>query len=192
MPQYVVNALTDPGVFDVVVAAGVMSPGVARLLSGGGREYNWDIKQAPGVQGYTMTYRGWKAGEDIVFRFEFFEHPDGPGYATAASQIQSFYDDWVPLWAIDARKIRPKPVDVQHPALAANDIQNLVCKRIGPLETDGNMRWWIDQTFLEFRPPKLIPTETPKGATARLGVPTPQDAIDIEIEKQKALAARPL
>ncbi len=191
MPQFVVDALTDPGVFDVMVAAGVTNPGVCVLKSGGGREYNWDIKQAPGVQGYTMTYRGWKAGEDIVFRFEFFEHPKGPGYASAASQIQSFYDDWVPIWALDARKMRPKPIAVEHPALSANDIQNLFCKRIGPLETDGQMRWWVEMTFLEFRPPKIIPVETPKGATARLGVPTPQTKIQIEIAKQKALADRP-
>ena len=193
MPQYVADLLVDPGLYDVVIAAGVTSPGVAKLLSGGGREYNWDIKQAPGVQGYTMTYRGWKAGEDIVFRFEFFEHPEGPGYATAASQIQSFYDNWVPIWALDARKVqRPKPVSTQHPALAANDIQALLCKRIGPLQTDGAMRWWVDMAFLEYRPPKLIPTETPKGATSRLGVPTPQTKIQKEIAAQQVLAERPL
>jgi hypothetical protein len=192
MPQFTADPLTDPGVFDVMTAAGVQSAGVCRLISGGGREYNWDIKQAPGVQGYTMTYRGWKAGEDIVFRFEFFEHPKGPGYATAASQIQSFYDTWLPLWALDARKMRPKPVFVEHPALAANDIQNLFAKRIGPLETDGQMRWWVDMTFLEFRPPKIVPVETPKGATSRLGVPTPQTKIQIEIAKEQELAARPL
>lgn len=191
MPQFTADPLTDPGVWDVMIAAGITNPGVAVLKSGGGREYNWDIKQAPGVQGYTMTYRGWKAGEDIVFRFEFFEHPDGSGYASAASQIQSFYDDWVPLWALDARKIAPKPVAVNHPALAANDIQNLFCKRIGPIETDGQMRWWVEMTFLEFRPPKIIPVATPKGATARLGVPTPQTKIQLEIAAQAALAARP-
>jgi hypothetical protein len=192
MPQFTVDPLTDPGALDVMVAAGIQNPGVCRLLSGGGREYVWDIRQAPGVQGYTMTYRGWKAGEDIVFRFEFFEHPKGSGYASPASQIQSFYDDWAPRWAIDARKLLPKPVATQHPALAANDIQALFLKRMGPLETDGNMRWWIDMTFLEFRRPKIVPVETPKGATSRLGVPTPQTKIQIEIAKEQALAGRPL
>jgi hypothetical protein len=192
VPQFTVNPLTNPGKFDVLIAAGVQSAGVARLMSGGGREYNWDIKQAPGVQGYTMTYRGWKVGEDIVFRFEFFEHPDGPGYATAASQIESFYANWIPLWALDARKVqKPNPIVVQHPALSANDIQALVCKKIGPLETDGQMRWWVDMTFLEHRPPKLIQSATPSGATDRLGIPKPLTKTQQAIIAEQELAARP-
>ena len=192
MPQFVFDPLVDPGLADVMVAAGLQSPGCCVLMSGGDREYTWDIKQAPGLQGYTMTYRGWKAGEPIVVRFMFFEHRDGPGYATSASQIESFYNDWVPLWAIDARKMKPSPVAVQHPILASNDINNLVCQKIGRLETDGKMLWWVDMTFLEFRPPRLIPTATPKGATDRLGVPTPQSKIDTAIAQEAALAARPL
>lgn len=194
MPQFTFDPLVDPGLADVIVAAGVQNPGVALLTSGGAREYNWDIKQAPGTQGYTMTYRGWKAGDEIVFRFVFFEHPQGPGYVPTfpASQVQSFYDDWVPIWALDARKLRPNPIAVNHPILAANDILSLQCKRIGPMQTDGKMLWWVDMAFLEFRPPKLIPTATPKGATARLGVPTPQTKIQVEIAKEAELAGRPL
>lgn len=194
MPLFTVDPLVDPGTFDTMVAAGVISPGVCKIMSGGGRKYNWDIKQAPGVQGYVMTYRGWKAGEPIVIRFEFFEHPHGPGYTNTfpSSQIESFYDTWVPLFALDARKLQPKPVSVQHPALSANDINNVVCQEIGPIQTDGNMRWWVDMTFLEFRPPKIIPTATPSGATDRLGVPTPQSKIDTAIAGEAALAARPL
>lgn len=194
MPQFTFDPLVDPGLADVMVAAGTQNPGVCLLMSGGDREYNWDIKQAPGTQGYTMTYRGWKAGDEIVMRFVFFEHPQGPGYVPTypASQVQSFYDDWVPLFALDARKIRPKPVAVNHPILAANDIFNVVCKKIGRMQTDGKMLWWVDMTFLEFRPPKLIPTATPSGATARLGVPTPQTKIQVEIAKEAELAGRPL
>ena len=192
MPQFTIDPLVDPGLVDVMIAAGVSSPGVMSIISGGSREYNWDIKQAPGVQGYTMTYRGWKAGDEIVCRFTFFEHHNGPGYATQASQIQSFYETWVPIWAIDARKLRPTPTAIQHPVLAANDIQALVCKRIGPMQSDGRMNWWVDMAFLEYRPPKIIPVATPKGATAKLGIPTPQTKIQAEIAKEAELAARPL
>lgn len=191
MPQFTADPLTQPGQWDVLNAAGVQSPGVARLIAGGGREYVWDIKQAPGTQGYVMTYRGWKGGEDITFRFTFFERHDAPPYVIAMSQVQSFYDIWAPLWAYDAFKLRPNPTAVYHPALAANDIQNLVCKRIGALENDGKGMWWIDQTFHEFRRPRIIPTETPKGATSRLGVPTPQTRIQREIAAERILADRP-
>ncbi len=193
MPQFTADPLKQPGSWDVVFAAGIMSPGVARLIAGGGREYAWDIKQAPGTQGYLMTYRGWKAGEDITFRFTFYEHPEGSPYQLSAdSQIESFYDVWAPLWSYDARKFRPSPTTVYHPSLAANDIENLVCKRIGPLETDDAGKWWIDQTFYEFRPPVIIPTATPKGATSRLGLPTPQSRIDAAIAAEAVKAERPL
>lgn len=195
MPVFTFDPLVDPGVADVMVAAGLQSPGVCLLMSGGDREYNWDIRQAPGLQGYTMTYRGWKAGEPIVCRFVFFEHPQGPGYVPTfpSSQVQSFYDDWVPIFALDARKvIRPKPISIQHPILNSNDIVNVVCQKIGRLTTDGHMLWWVDMTFLEFRPPKIIPSATPQGATARLGIPTPQTKIQVEIAKEAELASRPL
>ena len=194
MPVFTFDPLTDPGVADVMVAAGTQNPGVCLLMSGGGREYNWDIKQSPGLQGYVMTYRGWKAGEDIVCRFVFFEHPQGPGYKPTfpSSQVESFYNDWVPIFAIDARKMRPNPIAINHAILAANDINSVVCKRIGPLQHDGKMLWWVDMTFLEFRPPRLIPVATPKGATDRLGVPTPQTKIQREIAAEAELAKRPL
>jgi hypothetical protein len=193
MPQFTVDPLLQPGAWDVLDAAGVISPGVARLIAGGGREYVWDIRQAPGTQGYVMTYRGWKAGEDITFRFTFFEHPQGSTYQVSFyNQVQSFYDVWVPLWALDARKLLPQPTAVYHPSLAANDIENLVCKRIGPLETDDKGLWWVDQTFYEFRRPRIIPVDTPKGATSRLGVPTPQTKIQQQIALELEKANRPL
>lgn len=193
MPQFTVDPLSAPGELDVMVAASIQSPGLMKLMSGGEREYNWDIKQAPGVQGYVMTYRGWKGGGDIVCRFEFFESRDGAGYVDGKpAQVQQFYTQWVPLFAIDARKIRPQPVQVYHPVLFANDITAVVCKKIGPLQTDGNMRWWVDMTFLEYRPPRLIPVSTPQGATAALGTPTPQNRIQQQIEAERVLAARPL
>lgn len=193
MPLFTFDPLVDPGQSDVMLAGGMTNPGVMLLMSGGDRDYNWDIRQAPGLQGYTMTYRGWTAGEPIVCRFVFFEHPKGPGYVPTypASQVQSFYEDWVPLFAIDARKFRPKPIAIVHPVLNANDINNVVAKKIGALRTDGRMLWWADIHLLEFRPPRIIPTATPKGATARLGVPTPQTKIEVEITKELELAKRP-
>ncbi len=193
MPLFVFDPLADPGLHDVMVAGGVQSPGVCLVMSGGDREYNWDIKQAPGTQGYVMTYRGWKAGDEIVCRFVFFEHPKGPGYVPTypSSQVESFYNDWVPIFAIDARKLRPSPIAINHPVLASNDINNVVCKRIGRLQSDGKMLWWVDMAFLEFRPPRIIPAATPKGATDRLGVPTPQTKIQREIAAELELANRP-
>lgn len=207
MPQFTVDPLASPGEFDVMVAAGQQSVGVCSIVRGGSRKYNWDIKQAPGTQGYTLTYRGWKGGDPIVARFTFFEYPDGPGYVNGKpAMVHEFYTNWVPIWAIDARKaqrITPIPglpqgvgasqvaVDVYHPILFANDITALVCEEIGPLQTDGKMSWWVEMTFLEFRPPRIIKPETPQGATAALGVPTPKGRAQILFEQQAVLAGLP-
>lgn len=163
MPKFTIDPQVEPGSCDVLIAMGITSPGVAVLQSGGSREYRWDIKQASGVQGYVMTYRGWKAGEDIVFRHTFFENP-ASYVAGVPSQVMLFYTTWVPLFAYDAFKFRPTPVTVYHPVLAANDITALVGKKIGPLQTDGQMRWWIDMTYLEFRKAKIVPPSTPIAA----------------------------
>lgn len=163
MPRYTEDPQVNPGAFDVMIAMGITCPGIATLMSGGSREFRWDIVQAPGVQGYVMIYRGWKAGEEIVFRHTFFENP-ASYVAGVPSQVLLFYTTWLPMFSYDAFKFRPNPVTVYHPALSSNDVTALVGRKIGPLQTDGNMRWWIDVTYLEFRKAKPIKPSTPIAA----------------------------
>jgi hypothetical protein len=180
MPQFTVDPLVNPGEWDVLYAAGIPSPGIF-ALSGGPREYKWDVKDAPGVQGAFITYRGWRPTQGIKGIFQFWL----PG------QVEEFYR-WAQVWALDARKLATKPVDVYHPALAANEINALVTKSFGPLVGTPQQMWSVTLEWIEWRPARIIKADTPQGATARLGRPTPQNKMQAEIAKEQELARRPL
>jgi hypothetical protein len=147
------NPLVSPEQFDFLNVAGTISPGVCKL-EGSSRPYKWDIKDAPGSQGASETYRGWRPSEGIKFKFRFW----------TAAQIDEFFGTFLPLLQYDATKSSPKPVNVLHPVLAANGITNLVTKEIGPLIDEGNQLWSVAVEFIEFRPaPKKNATSTPNG-----------------------------
>jgi len=177
------DPFSDPGALDVLVAAGQQSPGLFVLGDdGAGREYNWDIKKAPGLQGAFMTYRGWLPTESMTFTFRFWEQ----------EQINRFYDSFLPLFLLDALKFNPRPVQVQHPILAANNITQVVAKRIGPLVGDSARGWTVKLTVHEFRTARLVPASTPTGATTAIGKETPAGKIRLAIEAVRRLAERPL
>lgn len=141
LPQ---NPIRDPDAFDFLIAAGRQNPGIAKLVSGGDRDYKWDIKDPKGSEGSTATYNGWKISDKITFRFEFW----------ISDQIDEFYEEYVPVLQYDAAKSKPKPIAVYHPALAANQITKLITVKIGPLVDLGNQLWSVTVVFDEFLPPK--------------------------------------
>lgn len=181
MPQFTADPLVDPGEWDVINANGVNSPGVF-VLAGADRNYKWDIRDAPGVQGAVITYRGWRPTDGIKGTFYFYE----PG------QVEEFMSSWVQIWALDAMKLNPSPVSVYHPALAANDITALVAKKIGQLVGTPQQLWSCTLEWIEYRPARIIRSTTPQGATARRDRPTPQSKLQAEIEREMELARRPL
>lgn len=180
------NPLVSPEQFDFLNVAGTISPGVCKL-EGSSRPYKWDIKDAPGTQGATETYRGWRPSEGIKFKFRFW----------TAAQIDEFFGTFLPLLQYDATKSNPKPINVLHPVLAANGITNLVTKEIGPLVDDGNQLWSVSVEFIEFRPgPKKNATSTPNSTNinSKPGTgskPTAQDEQDKEIERLLKKAKEP-
>jgi hypothetical protein len=172
------NPLQDPAAFDVIVVAGVVNPGLVRV-TGADRVFDWDVKDAPGSQGSTITYRGWKPTDSIQLRFEFWEQ----------EQINDFYTNFVPLFYYDANKTAPKPVDVFHPILNANQINSVVTKKIGPLVLEDKQLYSCTIEVLEYRPaPKKNATTTPKASAAtdpeKAAAKSPiEDALDRRIEQ---------
>ncbi len=180
------NPLVSPEQFDYLNVAGTISPGVCKL-EGGNRKYKWDVKDAPGTQGATETYRGWKVGDPIKFKFQLW----------TPAQIDEFFGTFLPLLEYDATKTNPKPVNVLYPVLAANGITNLVTDDIGPLVHEGNQLWSVSVAFLEYRPaPKKNATSTPTGVNSNSkpktgSKPTAQDAQDLEIQRLLEKAKQP-
>lgn len=175
MPTLSANPIENPEVYNVIVVAGVISPG-AMILSGGGRPYKWDIKDTAGAQGSTITYRGWKLGDDIECKFQFWQD----------QQIADFYSGFVPLLQYDATKQNPKPVQVYHPVLSVNDIYSVVVTEIGPLTNEGKGLWTVTVKMTEYRPPKKQNVTTTPDAAATTDDPETdppvQDLQDQEIE----------
>jgi hypothetical protein len=180
------NPLLNPSAFDVVVCAGVSSPGVFKLR-GGGRPYKWDIKDAAAAQGATETYLGWKVSENIVGRFEFWE----------SSQIDEFFNTFLPVLKYDATKTNPQPIQIVHPVLLANDITSVVTQNIGPLTHEGLQLWIVEVEWAEYRqPPKKNVTTTPTGTNTngdpKKKKPTAQDAQDLQIQQLLTEALKPV
>jgi hypothetical protein len=177
------NPLQDPGALDVLVAGGRPSPGLFILGDdAAAREYNWDIKKAPGVQGVFMTYRGWVPTENMPFIFQFWEE----------GQIEEFYNNFLPMFELDALKFNPRPVLVSHPILAANNITQVVAKRIGPLTGNAGNGWRVRLIVNEFRTARIVPASTPSGATSVIGKETAAGRLRQAIAAESALAERPL
>ncbi len=107
-------------------------------------------------------------------------------------QVDEFYNSFLPIFALDALKLNPKPVSVYHPALMSNDITALVCKKIGQLVGTPQQMWSVSLEWIEYRPARIIRSETPTGATAKAGRPTPQSKMQAAIQAEYELAKRPL
>jgi hypothetical protein len=187
VPALTSNPLLNPEAFDVIVVAGVVNPGIVRV-SGAERVFDWDVKDAPGSQGSTITYRGWKPTDSITLRFEFWER----------EQINEFYNEFVPLFYYDAAKTAPKPVDVFHPTLNANQVNSVVTKKIGPLTPEDKQLWSVTIEVLEYRPaPKKNATSTPKGSAGTdpakaAAKPTVEDEQDRQIAALLEQAKKPV
>lgn len=178
--QFTADPILNPGAWDVLIAAGQQHPGLFKLGEGTGpRNYKWDVKDAPAMQGAFMTYRGWRPTLDIKGTFIFWE----------PEQVKQFYETYAQLWSLDARKLAVKPVTVYHPALAANDITLLVPVNVGELNGNSRDGWSIKYTWHEYRAAKVIIPRTPEGATTRLGTAIP--TTETQKENMRLMAEDP-
>jgi hypothetical protein len=150
------NPLVTPSAYDVIKIAGVTSPGVFKLHSGG-RRYKWDVKFAKGSEGATETYQGWDPKKDIKGTFQFWR----------ADQIDTFYQSFVPLLKYDATKTNPQPVPIEHPVLFESDILSVVTQEIGPLTDLGRQLWSVTVEWIEFAPAKKKDVTTTPNAMAQ-------------------------
>lgn len=182
-----VDPFTNPDAFNLLNVGGTDNPGVFSLEAGcGNRPYKWDVKPVAGGQGATTTYQGFDVAK-IKGKFKLW----------TSAQIAEFFAEYLPLLSYDATKTKPTPITIFHPSLFANDITSVVVQDIGPLTHEGGQLWTVTIEMLEFRPaPKQNTTTTPKSANPATknaaGKPTVTDALDQAIEREMAIARKPL
>jgi hypothetical protein len=190
------NPLRSPELINTIVIASVsFGPfgdvrGKFELLDPEGRPYKWDLKDAPGTQGATITFRGSRPSK-FKLKFTF-----GVGEPSDQAAAMDLFDTTIaPLFFLDATKKQPKPLDVLQLLLAAVDIFALVPENIGGYEHEGGGLYSYSIPCLEYAPAKkknATSTPTSTVTTAKkTSSATFQDQQDREISSLLAKAAQP-
>jgi len=176
-----VGPIADPSNYDKATIAGIdtskiSTPAIILKVTDAARKFAWDVKKSAGSQGQTITYRGWDLAKPKI---KFLLWTD--------AQQRAFYEQIIPALSYDAEKANPKPFDIYHPLLAANDVWWLVTESIGELVDDGGQSWSVTVETIEYRQAKAKnATSTPEQSNNNQnsgGKPTVQDKQDAEIEK---------
>lgn len=167
---------TQPEYFDRVLAAGVWSPGIARVQEVA-REYTWDLKQAPGAAGENMTFKGLK---NVTFSMEFL--------LLGNAQLTE-WESWITLWDFDPTKQQPTPINVLHPLLYERRVSIVAAKKIyAPKQSRPGDNLWIAKIeAIEWRPPPRAnvaksPTATKSGSSEQAAGGAPA-----ETERQREI-----
>jgi len=131
-----------PVLYDVLVSAGVTSPGVCSLTIGA-REFVWDRKTAQGAKGENITFKNQKI---VEFQAQFKLIGD--------DQLEA-WEAWIALWDWDPIKQKPTPVDVLHPLLYERGVSLATATKIFPPTQDrkGDNLWTAKLEAIEWAPP---------------------------------------
>lgn len=156
MAAAIMDPLIAPQFWDTISAAGVFWSGLAKV-SGFVRENDFDVKNAPGTEGATSTYRGNKLAEGKIVLYVW------------TSEHWAALVDFLPLFRFDPSAKSGQAIDIWHPSFDVLDppLRAMVVKKIGVPERskDGDSLYTVTIECLEYRPPKKKnATSTPKGS----------------------------
>ena len=171
-----------PNIWDAFYASGV--PWVGKVeIRGAYRTYKWDVKPAPGIEGFNQTYRG---------------KPHKPFHIVFYIWTYSMYVYWSStyqkLFQYTGAAGVVLPVKVYHPSLSGLGITSVVADEVGAVEkVSDDMMYRADVLVHEFYPPILVnATNTPVAAAGVNplipGTPPPYAAATIAA--QQAAQAR--
>jgi hypothetical protein len=149
--------------WDVVVVAGVTSPGVVKVDKPK-REYKWDAKCGKGTQGSTTTFVGTPPVKvKMTFSLWTFDQ-----FAD--------WDSFRALLLLDPTKSSPTALEVYHPSLADLNIHSLVTEDVGGLVHEGKGLFTVEVNFLEYFP--APPTSAVSTPSTSNGNANPADPVN--------------
>lgn len=172
------NPIAQEALFDSILLAGVFSPGVV-TISGHKRVQKYDVKEADGSAGASVTRKGESLSE-FTCTFKLSIDP--------VLGIDDFaaWDDFLLLLKSCTAKKDPVALAIYHPDLMALDIGNVVPKEIGGLQHDGKGGATVSVVFLEYLAPKpKSGSPKPKGGKADPNADIKKQ-IDEELKKAQA------
>lgn len=160
-----INPLREPDPWNVVVVASRRSPGLAEVV-GAGSPRDWDERKGYGISGAFLVYTG-------------------DGLAQFSVKVYLWEDEHFEEWesfklVVDKppRGVRPKALDIYHPALDDLGIRSVVVEDRSQLQPhDDTGMWFSEIKFKQFRAPVPMLSK-PEGSTATLSEPTAEDNFD--------------
>lgn len=167
----------EPNIWSTLFASGVPWQGKI-AIRGAKRSYKWDVKAAPGIEGWNQTYRGQPHQN---FSIDFFIWTDSMwSYWASTYQLLFQYKGAAGIVI---------PVKVYHPSLAALGITAIVADRIGAVEqVSDDMMFKATLEVHEYYPPILINATTTPAAASGVNPKIPGVPPPTAIASQPALA----
>lgn len=173
----IIDPFSDPHAWDVIVVAGVESPGIIEVdgIEGFDRETGWDKKKGKGSQGATSTLT---------------TEPPAEGKITFTLWEPRHWREWaefIPLLRYTPDKSKTQAIAIYHPSLTDIGLTSVVVQKIGPIRHKGKGKYKRVIEFLEFRPPpKVSIVATPTRATEVTKSTTAGDPPDPIADRQQA------
>lgn len=153
------NPVDHPELYDVIVLAGIQSPGVATVPPVA-RDQGWEAQQPKGSDGGETIHNGEKLLEfDVDF---FLWKEDGVDHYAAWEEFEKLFKK--PIAKKDA-----KALDIYHPQLDGLGIKSVVVRSFTKPKPDGKGGATVKVKFLEYKPPKPKAAGKPKGSAANAG-----------------------
>lgn len=157
------NRVDHPEAWDVTVAG--VTWGGASEISGLKRSMGWDIQDADGENGASLTRKGLKLSRFSI-RFGMVVDP-----SQDIDQQTEWYDTWVPLLNSCFVAEEPIGLSLENAEAQALQVDSFVVEDIGQVyrngEDDGDC--YADVACVQYAPAKKVSTKGPSGSKGSSG-----------------------
>jgi len=170
------NPVDFPDAFETVTIAGVTWSGTTEI-TGLAYEMGWDVQQADGKNGATVTRKGRVLATPSI-RFDIVRDP-----VLGIDQFSEWYDTWVPLLKSCFVGEEPVGLTVEHPDAQALECDSVLVSKIGQIVRDAEDygHGYADVSLIQFAPAKSVSTKGASGSKGTSGGggggPDPNDPI---------------
>jgi len=161
------NPVDHPEIFETVTIAGVTWSGIA-TIGGLAYEMGWDIKDADGENGASLSRKGRKLST-FTIRFDMIYDP-----IAELDQFEEWYNTWVPLLKSCFVGADPVGLVIQHPDAQALELDSVVVEKIGQVQRDpvDYGLGYVDVSLIQYAPAREVSTSGPaksKGKSSGTG-----------------------
>jgi hypothetical protein len=136
------NPIENEELYEVVVLGGARSPGVVQKIEGHESPVKWDVKNAKGQSGASVTLK------EVPLR-----EPKITIFLADLDDINA-WPAWRKVVESTTEGATPKALDVYHPDLAEHGITSVVKANVAGPTHDGKGGQTYVVTLQEYRPPK--------------------------------------